>query len=157
MLSVNENVNIFEFFQTHIANDLQSQDTFPVLKVDAIKFLYVFRSQLSPEVWRAAFPLLVNQLGNDNYVIHTYAAIAVERALFMTDDNRQPIIPRSDVVGSSKDLLTHLFTLITKDSAPEKIQENEFLMKCAMRVLIFIRDGVLPICETHVTTTSLPL
>ncbi len=148
VLSVNENVNILEFFQTHIAGDLQSQDAFPVLKVDAIKFLYVFRSQLSPELWRAAYPLLVNQLGNDNYVIHTYAAVAVERALFMTDSDRQPIIPRADVVGSSKDLLTHLFKLITKDSAPEKIQENEFLMKCAMRVLIFIRDGVLPICET---------
>jgi exportin-2 (importin alpha re-exporter) len=148
ILSVNENVNILEFFTTHIAADLQSATAEPILKVDAIKFLYVFRSQLSPDLWRAAFPLLVNQLGNDNYVIHTYASIAVERALFMTDANKQPIIPRSDVVGSSKDLLTHLFKLITKNSAPEKIQENEFLMKCVMRVLIFIRDGVLPICDT---------
>jgi exportin-2 (importin alpha re-exporter) len=147
ILTVNDNVNILEFFQTHIAADLQSQDAESILKVDAIKFLYVFRSQLSPDLWRAAFPLLVNNLGNDNYVIHTYAAIAVERVLFMTDDNRQPIIPKSDVVGSSRDLLTHLFKLITKDSKPEKIQENEFLMKCIMRVLIFIRDGVLPICE----------
>ena len=148
ILSVNENVNILEFFTTHIAGDLQAQDAEPILKVDAIKFLYIFRSQLSPELWRAAFPLLVNQLGNDNYVIHTYASIAVERALFMTDANKQPIIPRTDVVSSSKDLLTHLFKLITKNSAPEKIQENEFLMKCVMRVLIFIRDGVLPICDS---------
>ena len=147
ILTVNENVNILDFFQKNIAADLQAQHASPILKVDAIKFLYVFRSQLSPDLWRAAFPLLVNQLGNENYVIHTYAAIAVERVLFMTDSERQPIIPRSDVVASSKDLLTHLFKLITKDSAPEKIQENEFLMKCAMRVLIFIRDGVLPICE----------
>lgn len=147
ILSVNENVNILEFFTTHIAGDLQSADAEAILKVDAIKFLYVFRSQLSPDLWRAAFPLLVNQLGNDNYVIHTYASIAVERALFMTDANKQPIIPRDDVVGSSRDLLTHLFKLITKNSAPEKIQENEFLMKCVMRVLIFIRDGVLPICD----------
>lgn len=145
---VNEHINVLEFFQTHIAADLQSQDASPILKVDAIKFLYVFRSQLSPDLWRAAFPLLVNQLGNDNYVIYTYAAIAVERALFMTDDNKQPIIPKADVEGSSKELLAHLFKLITKDSAPEKIQENEFLMKCVMRVLIFVREGVLPICES---------
>ncbi|RMZ67072.1 chromosome segregation cse1 [Pyrenophora seminiperda CCB06] len=148
VMSVNENVNILDFFQKHIAADLQGQGASPILKVDAIKFLYVFRSQLSPDLWRAAFPLLVNQLGDDNYVIHTYAAIAVERALFMTDSNRQPIIPRADVVNSSKDLLSHLFKLITKNSAPEKIQENEFLMKCVMRVLIFVRDGILPICET---------
>jgi exportin-2 (importin alpha re-exporter) len=147
IISVNENVNVLEFFTTHIAGDLQADNAEAILKVDAIKYLYVFRSQLSPDLWRAAFPLLVNQLGNDNYVIHTYASIAVERALFMTDDNKQPIIPRTDVVGSSRDLLTHLFKLITKNSAPEKIQENEFLMKCVMRVLIFIRDGVLPICD----------
>ncbi|KAF2128898.1 Cse1-domain-containing protein [Dothidotthia symphoricarpi CBS 119687] len=148
VLSVNENVDILDFFQKHIAADLQAHDAELILKVDAIKYLYVFRSQLSPDLWRAAFPLLVNHLGNDNYVIHTYAAIAVERVLFMTDSNRQPIIPKSDVVGASRDLLTHLFKLITKDSAPEKIQENEFLMKCIMRVLIFIRDGSLPIAET---------
>jgi len=148
ILTVNENVNILDFFTTHIAGDLQAQDAEAILKVDAIKFLYVFRSQLSPDLWRAAFPLLVNQLGNDNYVIHTYASIAVERALFMTDANKEPIIPREDVANSSKDLLAHLFKLITKNSAPEKIQENEFLMKCVMRVLIFIRDGVLPICDS---------
>ncbi|KAH7073441.1 CAS/CSE protein [Paraphoma chrysanthemicola] len=147
IMSVNENVNILDFFTTHIAADLQSESAEAILKVDAIKFLYIFRSQLSPDLWRAAFPLLVNHLGNENYVIHTYASIAVERALFMTDSNKQPIIPRGDVVGSSRDLLTHLFKLITKDSKPEKIQENEFLMKCVMRVLIFIRDGVLPICD----------
>tara|TARA_R110002003_G_scaffold141_40_gene13197 strand:- start:2621 stop:4852 length:2232 start_codon:yes stop_codon:yes gene_type:complete len=147
IMSVNENVNILEFFTTHIAADLQSESAEPILKVDAIKFLYIFRSQLSPDLWRAAFPLLVNHLGNENYVIHTYASIAVERVLFMTDSNKQPIIPRADVVASSRDLLTHLFKLITKDSKPEKIQENEFLMKCVMRVLIFIRDGVLPICD----------
>lgn len=148
VLSVNENVDILHFFSTHIASDLQSQDAEAILRVDAIKFLYIFRSQLSPEQWRAAFPLLVSQLGSDNYVIHTYASIAVERALFMTDANKQPVIPRADVVSSSRELLTHLFKLITKNTAPEKIQENEFLMKCVMRVLIFIRDGVLPICDS---------
>jgi exportin-2 (importin alpha re-exporter) len=147
VLSVNPHVDILDFFQKNVAADLQSADASPILKVDSIKYIYVFRSQLSPDLWRAAFPLLVNQLGNNNYVIHTYAAIAVERVLFMTDSNRQPIIPKADVVGASKDLLSHLFKLITKNSAPEKIQENEFLMKCVMRVLIFIREAVLPITD----------
>ncbi|KAF2180236.1 Cse1-domain-containing protein [Zopfia rhizophila CBS 207.26] len=151
VLSVNPNVNILEFFQKHIADDLAG-DAELILKVDAIKFVYVFRSQLTPQLWHAAFPLLVNHLGNANYVIHTYAAIAVERALFMTDNNRQSIIPSNDVVAASKDLVQHLFTLITKNSAPEKIQENEFLMKCVMRVLIFIREGVLPITDIVLTS-----
>jgi exportin-2 (importin alpha re-exporter) len=144
VLSINPHVDILEFFQAHIAADLQSADVKDILKVDAIKFIYVFRSQMSPALWQAAFPLLVQNLDSQNYVIHNYAAIAVERALFMTDDARQPIIPRENVVPLARDLLTHLFKLITKDSKPEKIQENEFLMRCLMRVLIFIRDGVLP-------------
>ncbi|KAF2471251.1 Cse1-domain-containing protein [Lindgomyces ingoldianus] len=147
VLTVNPHVDVLDFFQKNIAGDLQAADAEPILKVDAIKFIYVFRSQMTPQYWHAAFPLLVNHLANSNYVIHTYAAIAAERALFMTDNNRQPIIPKDDVVAVSKDLITHLFKLITKNTAPEKIQENEFLMKCVMRVLIFIREGVLPIVD----------
>jgi exportin-2 (importin alpha re-exporter) len=148
VVSVNPHVDVLSFFQNNIASDLQSQDAHVILKVDSVKFLYNFRNQLSPELWRAAFPLLVNHLANSNYVVHTYAAIAVERALYLTDDaTKTSVIPKDQVLGSSKELLTHLFQLITKNSAPEKIQENEFLMKCVMRVLIFIRDGVLPIDE----------
>ncbi|KAF2204358.1 Cse1-domain-containing protein [Delitschia confertaspora ATCC 74209] len=147
VLSVNPQVDLVGFFDQNIAQDLSAEGSHPILKVDAIKFVYVFRSQLTPEYWRVAFPLLVKHLGSDNYVVHTYAAIAVERALFMTDDKRQPLIPKATVVGLSKDLLQHLFTLITKNNAPEKIQENEFLMKCIMRVLIFIRESVEPITE----------
>ncbi|KAF2734875.1 Cse1-domain-containing protein [Polyplosphaeria fusca] len=147
VLTVNPNVDVLRFFRTYIAGDLENNTPHAILKVDAIKYIYVFRSQLSHDLWRAAFPLLVNQLGNSDYVIHTYAAIAVERALFMTDNDRKPIISQGDVVGASKDLLTHLFNLITKNRAPEKIQENEFLMKCVMRVLIFIREGLQPILD----------
>lgn len=148
VVSVNPNVDVLGFFQNNVASDLQSQDAHVILKVDSVKFLYNFRNQLSPDLWRAAFPLLVSHLANSNYVVHTYAAIAVERALYLTDENtKASVIPRDQVLSTSKELLTHLFQLITKDSAPEKIQENEFLMKCVMRVLIFIRDGVLPIDE----------
>jgi len=150
VITVNPNVDILGFFNSHIASDLQNDGPALILKVDSVKFMYNFRRQLSRDanLWRIAFPLLVNHLGNSNYVVHTYAAIAVERALFMVDENtKKPIIPQDQVIGVSRDVLTHLFKLITKESAPEKIQENEFLMKCVMRVLIFIRDGVLPISE----------
>ncbi|KAF2083874.1 Cse1-domain-containing protein [Saccharata proteae CBS 121410] len=145
--SLNSNVNILDFFQQHIAGDLTADAAEPILKVDAIKFIYTFRSQFTQQYWQAAFPLLVKHLASPNYVIYSYAAIAVERALFLTDDNRQPIIPRTDVVASGKELLTHLFALIQKESAPEKIQENEFLMKCIMRVLIVIKEGVIPFTD----------
>lgn len=151
VLSVNPEANVIDFFQKHIAEDLTSSDVNPLLKVDAIKYLYLFRSILSAEQWQAAFPLLVQHLNSSNYVVYTYAAIAVDRALYLTNEQRQPIIPRESIVPLSKDLLQHLFTLVTKDTKPEKVQENEFLMKCVMRVLIVIRDGMLPITDLVLT------
>ncbi|KAF2154591.1 Cse1-domain-containing protein [Myriangium duriaei CBS 260.36] len=148
VLATNTHVNVLDFFQNNIASDLTDNNAHPLLKVDAIKYLYIFRSQLTKGQWQAAFPLLVNHLSSSNYVVYTYAAIAVERVLFMTDDQRQPFISRETVTPLAKELLQHLFLLITKDVKPEKIQENEFLMKAVMRVLIVIRDGVVPIMDT---------
>ena len=146
--TTNSLVNVVEFFQNNIANDLIADTGVePILKVDAIKFLYTFRSQLTREQWTAAFPPLVKNLASSNYVVYTYAAIAVERVLFLTNDAGQHIFGKDEVSPFAKDLLEHLFQLIEKDSAPEKIQENEFLMRCVMRVLIVIRDGVLPIVD----------
>lgn len=147
--TTNSLVNVVEFFQNNIANDLIADTGVePILKVDAIKFLYTFRSQLTRDQWTAAFPPLVKNLASSNYVVYTYAAIAVERVLFLTNDAGQHIFGKDEVSPFAKDLLEHLFQLIEKDSAPEKIQENEFLMRCVMRVLIVIRDGVLPIVDS---------
>jgi exportin-2 (importin alpha re-exporter) len=145
--TTNSSVDVLDFFQKNIAEDLTNTNVHPVLQVDSIKYIYVFRSQLTTQYWHAAFPLLVQHLNSSNYVIYTYAAIAVERALYLSTDDKQPIIPKVDVLALSKDLLQHLFKLIQKESAPEKIQENEFLMRCVMRVLIVIRDGVIPITD----------
>jgi exportin-2 (importin alpha re-exporter) len=147
--TTNSLVNVVEFFQNNIANDLLADTGVePILKVDAIKFLYTFRSQLTKAQWSAAFPPLVKNLASSNYVVYTYAAIAVERVLFLTNDAGQHIFLKEEVAPLSKDLLEHLFQLIEKDAAPEKIQENEFLMRCVMRVLIVIKDAMLPITDS---------
>ncbi|KAH9844897.1 CAS/CSE protein, C-terminus [Teratosphaeria destructans] len=151
VLSVNPNVNVLDFFQKHIAEDLTDANAEPLLKVDAIKYLYIFRSILSAQEWQAAFPLLVNHLQSSNFVVYTYAAVAVDRALYLTNEQKQPIIPRETILPLSKDLLQHLFALITKDTKPEKVQENEFLMKCVMRVLIVIREDVVQILDAVLT------
>lgn len=141
-------VDIVDFFQKNIANDLIADSGVePILKVDAIKFLYTFRSQLTKPQWSAAFPPLVKNLASSNYVVYTYASIAVERVLFLTNDSGEHIFEKGDVTPFAKDLLEHLFQLMEKDLAPEKVQENEFLMRCVMRVLIVIREGVLPITD----------
>lgn len=141
--ATNPLVSITDFFQKHLAADLVSQDgVHPILKVDAIKYLYLFRSIITKEQWQEVLPMLVNHLASSNYVVYTYAAIAVERALYLSDAQGQPIIAPAGITPLAKDLLEHIFQLIQKDPAPQKVQENEFLMKCVMRVLIVIKDSV---------------
>ena len=150
--TVNPLVNVVQFFEEHIASDLiNSSGVEPILKVDAIKYLYTFRSQLSKEQWKLAFPPLIQNLNSDNYVVYTYAAIAVERVLFLRDENSGALFPRADIEPFAKDLLNHLFKLIEKDTNPAKLQENEFIMRCIMRILIVIKDGALPLVDTVLT------
>ncbi|KAL8781720.1 MAG: hypothetical protein Q9203_000161 [Teloschistes exilis] len=146
--SVNELVNILDFFKANVAGDLVSDSNVePILKVDAIKYLYVFRSQITREQWRDAFPLIVKHLGSSDYVVYSYAAIAVERVLALTDAAKRPVISPTDVKPLSAQLLQHLFQLIERNPESAKLQENEFLMRCVMRVLIVLRDGVIPITD----------
>ncbi|TVY84129.1 Importin alpha re-exporter, partial [Lachnellula suecica] len=146
--TTNPLLSVVEFFQNNIANDLIADSGVePIIKVDAIKYLYTFRSQLTKEQWSAAFSPLVQNLASSNYVVYTYVSIAVERVLFLTNDAGEHIFGKEDLAPFAKDLLQHLFQLIEKDRAPEKIQENEFLMRCLMRVLIVIKDGVIPLTD----------
>ena len=153
--TTNPNADVLDFFQNNIANDLLATDSaHPILQVDSIKYLYMFRSQINRHQWQNAFPLLVKHLASSNYVVYTYAAIAVERILALTDDNRHPLLGKAEVTPLAKDLLDHLFMLIEKDKGQDpkshgaKIQENEFLMRCIMRVLIVTADGIIPLAET---------
>ncbi|KAI9728780.1 MAG: importin-alpha export receptor [Chrysothrix sp. TS-e1954] len=137
---VNPHVDVIEFFQKSIAQDLVSESAHAILQVDAIKFLYLFRSQLTPQHWQEALPMLVQHLSSSNYVVHTYCAIAIERILYLTDMTNEPIIPRANLLPLSKDILSRLFMLMSKDTAPEKVQENEFLMRAVMRIIISLKD-----------------
>ncbi|KAJ5936811.1 hypothetical protein N7466_003261 [Penicillium verhagenii] len=158
--ATNSLVSIADFFQQHLASDLVTDDGIhPILKVDAIKYLYTFRSIITKEQWQQVLPVLVKHLASSNYVVYTYAAIAVERVLYLTDSQGQPIIPPTEITPLAKDLLEHIFQLIQRDPAPQKVQENEFLMRCVMRVLVVIREGVVPhtdvVLQRFITITQI--
>jgi exportin-2 (importin alpha re-exporter) len=147
--TVNTYVDVVDFFQKNVASDLVATgDVHPILKVDAIKYLHNFRAQLTKEQWQAAFQPLIQNMASDNYVVYTYAAIAVERVLYFSNDQGVHLFSRPDIEPFAKDLLTHLFSLVEKDKSPAKLQENEFLMRCIMRVLIVLREGVIGVLET---------
>ncbi|KAJ6134148.1 Armadillo-like helical [Penicillium sp. IBT 18751x] len=146
--ATNNLVSITDFFSQNLASDLVTDaGIHPILKVDAIKYLYNFRSIITKDQWQGVLPILVNHLASSNYVVYTYAAIALERVLVLTDAQGQPVIAPTQITPLAKDLLEHIFKLIQSDPAPQKVQENEFLMRCVMRVLVVIKEGVVPFAD----------
>lgn len=146
--STNILVNVVDFFTANIAPDLLSTDVNPLLTVNAIKYIYTFRNQLTKSQLSDAFPLLIAQLASQTFVVYTYAAITIERILALRS-NGVPIFDKMDISPVAAELLTKLFSLIIqRGSTPEKLAENEFLMKCIMRVLVVAKDSVSPQSET---------
>ncbi|RCI08608.1 hypothetical protein L249_4861 [Ophiocordyceps polyrhachis-furcata BCC 54312] len=149
--TVNPLLDVVSFFEQHIAADLMGDQVAPISKVDAIKYLYTFRSQLSKEQWKLALGPLIQNLNSPNYVVYTYAATAVERVLYLADDAGNQVFTRADIEPFAKDLLSHLFKLIEQDTSPPKLQENEFLMRCVMRILIVLKDGATAMLDNVLT------
>ncbi|KAL7424789.1 importin-alpha export receptor [Cryptotrichosporon argae] len=147
--SVNVLVDVVEFFGSYVFVDLQAApgSVHPILVVDAIKYLYTFRNQLTKDQLVSVLPLLVQHLKSDNYVVYSYAAITIERILFIKDDKRRPLFAQGDVSPFAENILMALFGNIEKGGTPEKIAENDYLMKCAMRVIITARSALVSVHE----------
>ena len=85
--ATNQLVNLLDFFSQHIVPELQSPQAAThsggraVLVADALKFLTTFRSQVPKATLVGLFPRLVAALGSPSNVVHSYAAICIERLL----------------------------------------------------------------------------
>lgn len=141
--STNILLDVVDFFTKEIIPDLMNPVPHPILRVDAIKYIYTFRNQLNKDQLVEILPVMANFLQSTEYVVYTYAAITIERILSIRKSNTSPvfIFNKSDLADSSHMLLTNLFGLILKQgSTPEKLAENEFLMKTVYRVLSTSED-----------------
>lgn len=153
--SVNNLVDIVQFFSSNVYSDLEAGPgtVHPILQVDAIKFLYMFRNQLTKAQLLSVLPVLVQHLQSDSYVTVTYAAISIERILFMKQPlpapvattgaataARPPLFEAKDVEPFVERILMACFQTILAGSTPEKIAENDYLMKCVMRLILTARS-----------------
>ncbi|SCU86398.1 LAMI_0D01904g1_1 [Lachancea mirantina] len=145
--STNILLDVSDFFTKNIVPDLTNPVPHLILRVDAIKYINVFRNQLNKEHLIQILPLMARFLQSDEFIVYTYASITLERILSMRESNASsnPVFKKSDLADSSHILLTNLFQLIHKqDSSPEKLAENEFLMKTVYRVLLTSEDVTTP-------------
>ncbi|KAL1949825.1 hypothetical protein VTO73DRAFT_8706 [Trametes versicolor] len=141
--STNALIDVVQFFSDHVFQDLQADPSsiHPILQVDAIRFLYTFRNQIVKPQLLSVLPSLVRHLSSENYVCYTYAAISIERILFIRQGN-QPMFSTVDVKEIAPQTLDALFSRVEKAPTPEKVAENDYLMKCAMRVIVTARSGL---------------
>ncbi|KAJ3146665.1 importin-alpha export receptor [Geranomyces variabilis] len=146
---VNEFIEVLPVFTQHVLPELQSAaegSAHPIIKVDAIKFLMVFRSQLTKEQLNTVFPFLLNHLASSNYVVYTYSAVCIERILATKMANGAMQFHETDIAAVAHPILNHLFNLIEKNStSPAKLAENDYLMKAAMRIIIVAKQELEPV------------
>ncbi|KAJ4491703.1 CAS/CSE protein [Lentinula lateritia] len=143
--STNALVDVVKFFSDHVFQDLQAPpgSVHPILQVDAIRFLYTFRNQLTKPQLLSVLPLLIKHLDSDNYVTYTYAAITIDRILFIRQ-NGQLLFAQADIRDFASELLGVLLSKIERAGSAEKVAENDHLMKCVMRVILTARQSLTP-------------
>lgn len=82
----------------------------------------------------------MKHLGSSNYVVNTWSAHCIERILSMKDpasSNTIPMFAANDISAFTGDILTRLFDLIQQGKTPEKLAENDYLMKCRLMALFW--------------------
>ena len=142
--NVNQLVPILDFFQAQIWPELQNNNPPAlILKADAIKFIVTFRQQLPKSIYINLFPLLIDQLLSPNYVVHTYSANCIEKLIMVKDKVGTNYVNRitiDDYRTYLPSLLINLFKVLTIETS----KENDYVMKCIMRVVSTTGQDMLP-------------
>lgn len=101
--------------------------------------------QLTKPQLLAVLPLLARHLESQNYVTYTYAAITIDRILFIKQGNQllwvvtihhqslayfPPRFSQADIHDFAPQLIDVLLSRLEASTTPEKVAENDHLMKC---------------------------
>ncbi|XXQ36104.1 Importin N-terminal domain-containing protein [Plasmodiophora brassicae] len=145
-----DNIDVAQFYNQHVLTELTAEPMadFPILKADAIKFVIIFRSHLPVQQCRDLIPTLTRHLASPSFVVHSYAATAIERLLALPN-----IITRPTLQPHLSSLLTALFSALDHDES----EENDYIMKAIMRVLHVGAADVQPFLDAllHKLTSTL--
>jgi hypothetical protein len=84
---------------------------------------------LTIEQLRTILPTLISYLAPSAFVVYTYAAVTLERLLLLKREEGL-VLTKNNLAPLLQNLLAALFGLIERDTSPEKLAENDFLMRC---------------------------
>lgn len=128
-------------------------------------------------------PHVIKLLLSDSNVVHSYAATLMERVMAMHEDGRQRFTPQ-DMAPFLQPLLDNLFkcasashdssllvcqlpaapapshphclvsSIASRALEQPDSEENEYVMKCIMRVVVFLREAVAPVATVFLEMLS---
>lgn len=137
------------------------------------RYIYLFRSRLPKQKLLAAFPTVMRLLQSDSNVVHSYAAIVIERLLALrvpsapavavaaaagappvavSGKDMQPLLVPADVSSHLQQLLELLFAALRKEDSTE----NEYVMRALMRVIVFVGAQIVPVAQLCLDLCATP-
>ncbi|KAI9292099.1 Cse1-domain-containing protein [Neoconidiobolus thromboides FSU 785] len=135
-------IDFVKHYQSSVLPDLDpGSPSHKVLKVGAIKFICNFRYHLGAQDLLNILPILITHLASPHYIVYTFAAICIERILFLKLDGK--LVFTEQVLKSHLEtLLGNLFDIAERPSTPEKVAENEFIMRAVMRIIFIGKETI---------------
>jgi exportin-2 (importin alpha re-exporter) len=155
-VTVSPHIDSMSFFQQAIMPELQpvtgGAAPSPILVAAALKFIVSFRQTLGSMNLPAVLGLITPHLSNPHYVVHTYAAFAITRMLDTKVPNAaggaaQPLINSASFAPFFGATVQGLVAVLQSPVS----KENEYAMRCLMRVVIVTGSAALPHARELVT------
>ncbi len=147
--TVNPMVPLIPFYQEQVLPDLLAPPgaVHKVLQADALKFVITFRSQIPASEYQRLLPAIVAMLKSPIWVVHTYAANALENLLTVKDVSPAPggamtqRISKDNLEPVLKELLGALFGVLQNTGQ----KPNAYVMKAIMRVISRAQEKLRPL------------
>jgi exportin-2 (importin alpha re-exporter) len=147
-ITLNPNIQLMEIFATHILPEIHDAnvDARPIVKADAIKLICIFRSHLQISFLLDLVPHLIRHLQSQYVVIQTYSAYCIERFLSIKDRDANTGVQvarlnKDHLMPFIEPLFAGLFMVFDNPDLPE----NDYVMKCIMRILSLLGPEVRPV------------
>ncbi|GJQ10527.1 hypothetical protein GpartN1_g2318.t1 [Galdieria partita] len=145
---VNQLVDLGQFYKSHIIPELEnaskqpSNIRFPILTCDSIKFATSFRNQIPDNLLPLTLSFMTELLSSTLPVVHTYSCISIEKILSL-QENGVWKVKKHDLSELISALVHRLMSLMMNVSS-----QNEYTVKCLMRVIVFFGPDMAPFLET---------
>lgn len=124
---VNGQIPIADLYQHYILPELQSQThSSLVIVADCIKFCLTFRQMFNAEKTLELLPLLIRWLAAPNFVVHSYAAMCIDRLLTVKDGAVYRLTEAHLLPGLGP-LYQSLFAVLALGNKEDK--ENHYAMR----------------------------